>query len=220
MKLDSCAWMSGQNKQLGKYSVRLEPGLSYRSITRGRPRPPHSTWSRRSSIPTELGENIIVSFHKCKGVALERGNYWGLKLLARVAASFLRQQVHIGNIHFGFMPGRGITDAIFTVRPLQEKFHVANKALYMPVCKRHSIVCPDWSFGGLLARLTLTSGWCVSYRACIGMGMNGGDWVWWLMMMISNYDEDYDDNQHHHHHHHHHHDPFALTCTMWIHNNT
>ena len=32
---------------------------------------------------------------------------------------------------FGFVPGRGTTDAIFVVRQLQEKFQAANKRLYM-----------------------------------------------------------------------------------------
>ena len=32
---------------------------------------------------------------------------------------------------FGFVPGRGTTDAIFVVRQLQEKYLAANKRLYM-----------------------------------------------------------------------------------------
>ena len=32
---------------------------------------------------------------------------------------------------FGFVPGRGTTDAIFDVRQLQEKYLAANKRLYM-----------------------------------------------------------------------------------------
>ncbi len=89
-------------------------------------------------IPTDWEESIIVSLYKGKGVAIERGNYRGLKLLEqvmkvleRVAESILRQQVHINDMQFGFMPGRGTTDAIFIVRQLQEKFLAANKPLYM-----------------------------------------------------------------------------------------
>ena len=89
-------------------------------------------------IPTEWEESTIISLYKGKGVALERGNYRGLKLLdqvmkvlERVAENFLRQQVCIDDMQFGFMPGRSTTDAIFIVRQLQEKFHAVNRTLYM-----------------------------------------------------------------------------------------
>ena len=39
--------------------------------------------------------------------------------------------VSIDNSQFGFVPGRGKTDAIFVVRQLQEKYLAANKRLYM-----------------------------------------------------------------------------------------
>ena len=89
-------------------------------------------------IPTECEESIIISFYKGKGVALECGDYRGLKLLdqvmkvlERVAENFLWQQVCIDNMQFGFMPGRSTTDAIFIVSQLQEKFHAVNKTMYM-----------------------------------------------------------------------------------------
>ena len=43
----------------------------------------------------------------------------------------IRQLVSIDDSHFGFVPGRGTTDAIFVVRQLQEKYLAANKKLYM-----------------------------------------------------------------------------------------
>ena len=43
----------------------------------------------------------------------------------------IRQLVSIDNSQFGFIPGRGTTDAIFVVRQLQEKYLAANKRLYM-----------------------------------------------------------------------------------------
>ena len=45
--------------------------------------------------------------------------------------SLLRQLVSIDDSQFGFIPGRGTTDAIFVVRQLQEKSLAANKRLYM-----------------------------------------------------------------------------------------
>ena len=37
----------------------------------------------------------------------------------------------IDDSQFGFVPGRGTSDAIFVVRQLQEKYLAANKRLYM-----------------------------------------------------------------------------------------
>ena len=69
---------------------------------------------------------------------MERGNYRGLKLteqvmkvLERIVDGLIRQLVSIDDSQFGFVPGRGTTDAIFVVRQLQEKYLAANKRLYM-----------------------------------------------------------------------------------------
>ena len=43
----------------------------------------------------------------------------------------IRQLVSIDDSQFGFIPGRGTTDAIFVVRQLQEKYLAASKRLYM-----------------------------------------------------------------------------------------
>ena len=77
---------------------------------------------------------IIVSL---KGVALVWGNYRGLKfldqlmkVLERVAENFLRQQVRIDDMQFGFMPRRITTYVIFIAFQLQEKFYAANKTVH------------------------------------------------------------------------------------------
>ena len=71
---------------------------------------------------------------------MERGNYCGLKLteqvmkvLKSIVDGLIRQVqvVSIDDSQFGFVPGRGTTDAIFVVRQLQEKYLAANKRLYM-----------------------------------------------------------------------------------------
>ena len=54
-----------------------------------------------------------------------------MKILERTVDSLTRQLVSIDNSQFGFIPGRGTTDAIFVVRQLQEKYLAANKRLYM-----------------------------------------------------------------------------------------
>ena len=93
---------------------------------------------REGRIPTDWEESHIVSLYKGKGEALDRGNYRGLKLLdqamkvlERVMDNLIRERVSIDEMQFGFMPGRGTTDAIFIVRQMQEKYLTANKTLYM-----------------------------------------------------------------------------------------
>ena len=68
---------------------------------------------------------------------MERGNYRGLKLLdhalkviERVVVKIVRKQVNIDDMQFGFMPGRGTTDAIFILRQLQEKYISKDKQLF------------------------------------------------------------------------------------------
>ena len=91
-----------------------------------------------SKIPLDWQESYIVSLYKGRGDALDRGNNRGpkviehvLKVLERVVESLIRKRVEINDMQFGFMPGRGTTDAIFILRQLQEKHLAANKTLYM-----------------------------------------------------------------------------------------
>ena len=83
-------------------------------------------------------QNFIVCLYKGKGYSLERGNYRGLKLtehvmkvLDRIVDGLIRSLVSIDDSQFGFVPGRGTTNAIFVVRQLQEEYLAANKRLYM-----------------------------------------------------------------------------------------
>ena len=88
-------------------------------------------------IPSDWEESFLLNLYKSKGEALERGNYRGLKLtdqvmklLERVLDPLIRNMVNIDEMQFGFVPGKGTTDAIFIVRQLQEKYIAANKPLY------------------------------------------------------------------------------------------
>ena len=54
-----------------------------------------------------------------------------MKILERIVDGLIRQLVSIDDSQFGFIPGRGTTDAIFVVRQLQKKYLAANKRLYM-----------------------------------------------------------------------------------------
>ena len=85
------------------------------------------------------GSSVSLSVYKGKRDALERGNYRCLKLteqvmkvLERIVNGLIRQVVSIiDDSQFGFVQGRGTTDAIFVLRQLQEKYLAANKRLYM-----------------------------------------------------------------------------------------
>ena len=68
---------------------------------------------------------------------MECGSYRGIKLLEygtkvveRIFEHRIRQQIYVDDMQFGFMKGKGTTDAIFTVRQMQETFRVKGKKLY------------------------------------------------------------------------------------------
>ena len=54
-----------------------------------------------------------------------------MKVLEWIVETQIRSSIKIDDMQFGFMPGRGTTDAIFIVRLLQEKFLAKNKNLYL-----------------------------------------------------------------------------------------
>ena len=68
---------------------------------------------------------------------MERSNYRGLKLLdhvmeilERVFEKVIQRRVSIDDMQFGFMPGKGTSDAIFILRQMQEKYLAKNKQLF------------------------------------------------------------------------------------------
>jgi len=82
-----------------------------------------------------------VWYCKGKGDPMECGSYRGIKLLElamkvveRIFEHRIRQQIEIDDMQFGFMKGKGTTDAIFMARQMQENFRVKckkfNFALY------------------------------------------------------------------------------------------
>ena len=94
---------------------------------------------RDGKVPSDCERRFIVCLlYKDKGDVLERGNYRGLKLteqvmkvLERIKDGLIRQVVSVDDSQFGFVPGRGTTNAIFVIGQLQEKYIAANKRLNM-----------------------------------------------------------------------------------------
>ena len=55
-----------------------------------------------------------------------------MKVLERIFEHRIWQQIGVHDMQFGFMKGKGTTDAIFTVRQMQENFK--GKKLYFGFC--------------------------------------------------------------------------------------
>ena len=92
---------------------------------------------RDGKIPKDWQLSTLVPIYKCKGDSMNCCSYrpiklleHGMKVLESVLEKRLRGKLSISDMQFGFMPGRGTTDAIFVVRQLQEKFMEKNKKLY------------------------------------------------------------------------------------------
>ena len=81
---------------------------------------------KEGCIPDDGRKSILVPVYKGKGDPLVCGSYRAIqfqpmKMLERVLGKRIRCQVSIDNMQFGFMPGKGTTDAIFIMRQVQEK---------------------------------------------------------------------------------------------------
>ena len=53
-----------------------------------------------------------------------------MQVIERIFEHRIRQQIKIDDMQFGFMKGKGTTDAIFMARQMQENFRVKGKKLY------------------------------------------------------------------------------------------
>ena len=96
-----------------------------------------NTIIQENSIPSRWDVSITLNCFKGKGAALDCSNYRGpkliehaLKVFERVIENLLRDKVDIGTMQFGFMPGKGTTDAIFVVRQVQERFMDKKRPLF------------------------------------------------------------------------------------------
>ena len=92
---------------------------------------------KEGSIPEDWKSSVVLPIYKGKGDPMECGSYRGIKLLEhamkvvqRIFEHRIRQQIVTDNMQFGFMEGKGTTDAIFMARQMQENFRVKGKKLY------------------------------------------------------------------------------------------
>ena len=78
---------------------------------------------KHGKIPEDWEMSFILNLYKCKGDALNRGNYRGLKLtehlmnvMERIVDEVIREMIATDEMQFAFVPGRGTPDAIFSSR--------------------------------------------------------------------------------------------------------
>ena len=89
-------------------------------------------------IPEEWRRSVLIPIYKNKEDAQCRGNYRGIKLMShtmkevweRIIDARLRDRVEISKQQYGFMPGKGTTDAMFALRMLMEKYREGQRKLY------------------------------------------------------------------------------------------
>jgi len=92
---------------------------------------------KEGSIPEDWKSSVVLPIYKGKGDPIECGSYTGIKLLEhamkaveRIFEHRNRQQIEIDDMQFGFMKGKGTTDAIFMARQMQENFRVKGRKVY------------------------------------------------------------------------------------------
>jgi len=93
---------------------------------------------KEGSIPEDWKSSVVQPIYKGKGDPMECGSYRGIKLLEhamivveRIFAHRIRQQIETDDMQFGFMKGKGTTDAIFMKRQMHKNFRVKDKKLYL-----------------------------------------------------------------------------------------
>ena len=87
-------------------------------------------------MPEEWRRSMLIPIYKNKGDEQCCGNYRGIKLMShtmkvweRIIATRLRDRVEISKQQYGFMPGKGTTDAMFALRMLMEKYREGQKEI-------------------------------------------------------------------------------------------
>ena len=92
----------------------------------------------QEKMPEEWRDSVIIPIFKQKGDIQDCENYRGIKMISRTMKIWeiiidrrLREETSVGEEQFGFMLGRGTTDAIFAARQVMEKHREMQKELHM-----------------------------------------------------------------------------------------
>ena len=88
-------------------------------------------------MPEEWRRSVLIPIFKNKRAAQCSGNYRKIKLMShtmkvweRIIEARLRDRVEISKQQYGFMPGKGTTDAMFALRMLMEKYRIGQRELH------------------------------------------------------------------------------------------
>ena len=88
-------------------------------------------------MPEEWRRSVLIPIYKNKGDAQCCGNYRRIKLMSqtmkvweRIIEARLRDRVENSKQQYGFMPGKGTTDAMFALRILMEKYREGQRELH------------------------------------------------------------------------------------------
>ena len=88
-------------------------------------------------MPAEWRRSVLIPIYKNKVDAQYCGNYRGIKLMShtmkvweRIMEARLKDGVEISKQQYGFMSGKGTTDAMFALRMLMEKYREGQRELH------------------------------------------------------------------------------------------
>ena len=88
-------------------------------------------------MPEEWRRSVLIPIYKNKEDAQCCGNYRGIKLMShtikvweRIIEARLRDRVEISKQQYGFMPGKGTTNAMFALRMLKKKYRKGQGELH------------------------------------------------------------------------------------------
>ena len=88
-------------------------------------------------MPEEWRRSVLIPIYKNKGDIQCCGNYRGIKLMShtmkvseRIIEARLRDRVEISKQQYGFMLGKGTTDAMFALGILIEKYRKGQRELH------------------------------------------------------------------------------------------
>ena len=88
-------------------------------------------------MPEEWRRSVLIPIYKNKRDTQCCGNFREIKLMSqtmkaweRIIETRLRDRVEISKQQYGFMPGKGTTDAMFSLRMLMEKYREGQRELH------------------------------------------------------------------------------------------
>ena len=88
-------------------------------------------------MPEEWRDSVLIPIFKNKGDVQSCSNYRGIKLIShtmklweRIVEKRLRRDLKFSNQQYGYIPRKSITDALFALRVLMEKYREGQKELH------------------------------------------------------------------------------------------